>query len=138
MKCIFSDGALLNYDINNIDIPIDVKEFWSLTESAILFKDVEFDQWGLHILPLNEAIKLATEEKTVRKNQYIINDYIIGKFIGDSDLLVISCEKGIEYGKVRISTPIDPRSEWPILAQTFTEYLKLYIENEGVKYWEEH
>jgi hypothetical protein len=129
----------IGVQVNNFpfNVPEDLKEFWSISVSAELFKDSEFSQWGLHILSPEESLRTTNEEKEMRSEEFEENDLVIGKFIGDTDLLVLSSDKGNnQYDTVRVALPIDPRKDWYIVASGFTEFLEKYIDKQGDKYWE--
>jgi hypothetical protein len=119
------------------NIPDDLKEFWSISESAELFKDDEYGQWGLNILSPEQALIATEKQKEWRSEDFEENDLVIGKFIGDSDLLVLSSEnENKQYDTVRVALPMDPRKDWYIVASGFTEFLEKYIDKQGDKYWE--
>ncbi len=119
------------------DLPEDLEKFWSICETAVLFKDIEYGQWGLEIFSPEKAIVIDRSEKGGRPNDYRESDLIIGSFLGDSDLLIISCDKKSKsFGKVFISLPLDNRGDWPNVANSFSEFLEKYSLDEGDKYWE--
>jgi hypothetical protein len=118
-------------------VPEDLKEFWSIAASAELFKDNEYGQWGLQILSPHESLLVTNEEKESRSEDFKKNDLVIGKFIGDSDLLVLSAEEDSQYyNSILIALPIDHRKEWYKVASGFAAFLDSYVEHQGEKYWE--
>ena len=135
--CEFSNKGIKTEKEIILEIPESLKEFWSYSENATLFKDSEFGQWGLEIFSPKNAIAYTKEEKENRPKDFISGDLIIGRFLGDSDLLVISCDRSKNFGEIIIALPIDPRSEWPRIASDFGEFLERYSKEEGAKYWEE-
>lgn len=137
--CFFLDRLVGEVENSLLDysIPPDLKEFWQISESAVLFKDADYGQWGLEILSPSEA---AIETRKYSEDQ-VCNcqdgDLIIGRFFGDSDLLMIRCnEIEADFGSVHIVPPIDDRSDWPMVGKDFTAFLKTYSEKQGAKYWE--
>jgi hypothetical protein len=51
-------------------------------------------------------------------------------------LLVIRNDaKAIDFGNVLVALPIDPRSEWHRVADSFGSFLEFYIKSGGNKYW---
>ncbi len=123
-----------NLDIQT-NIPNDLRLFWQLVDKAVLFLDTDYGQWGLRIFSYSEALKESFLEKRNRSNDYIASDLVIGEFIGDLDKLVIDCSQA-NFGRVFVSLPIDSRRDWHIVASSFQEFLNLYIEGRGEKFWE--
>jgi hypothetical protein len=111
--------------------PEGIKEFWSLCENAILFRDAEYGQWGLEIFSPDEALHQTKLNKQIRMRDFDGGDTIIGRFIGDSDLLVLASDE-----KVIVALPIDRRTDWPIVADNFSDFLEKYVNAQGEKYWE--
>jgi hypothetical protein len=109
----------------------ELQELWLSTREARLFLDVDYGQWGLHILDPVAAAARTSAELTDRPGDFESSDVVIGEFLGDSDLLVV--EAG---GTVVISPPLDPRVDWPRAAQTLPEFLSHYFQAVGEKYWE--
>jgi hypothetical protein len=137
--CIFSDqsvGEVASY-ILGYNIPSELQEFWQISESAVLFKDADYGQWGVEILPPSDVV-IETEKFTKdQASNCQDGDIIIGRFLGDSDLLMIRCDKAeADFGCVHIVLPIDDRPDWPVVGKDFTEFLMTYCEKQGSKYWE--
>lgn len=120
----------------NIKIPQDLIILWSLINNAELFKDVEFGQWGLEILSKDDAVKVTHESLKERPNDFTSDDLVVGRFIGDSDLLVVCCNEGEHFGNVLVALPIDDRRNWWVVAPSLSDFLAKYLEYEGDKYWE--
>ena len=123
-------------DTYTYNIPDDVKSFWSEASSAVLFEDVDYGQWGLEILSLVDSKSYTEKEKQNRPDTYKPGELVIGRFLGDLDLLIVSCDDDEEYGNIRIALPLDPYPEWPVVAKSFKEFLEKYVEALGEKYWE--
>ena len=117
------------------DIPNDLKKFWQLVNKAILFLDTDYGQWGLKIFSLTESLRESSLEKENRPKDYINSDLVIGEFIGDSDKLVVDCSQA-NFGKILVSLPIDSRKDLYVVASSFKEFLNLYIDGQGEKFWE--
>jgi hypothetical protein len=133
LACIFSDqGATLDSGYP-VEVPGDLEDFWSVTDTAILFKDVEYGQWGLEIFSPVEVLVQNKSIRDYRPGQFMPTDLIIGRFLGDADLLVASTDMS---DGISIALPIDPRKEWPRVATDFYEFLMRYLEAQGAKYWE--
>jgi SMI1 / KNR4 family (SUKH-1) len=118
--------------------PSDLREFWRLTRTAKLFEDVTTGQWGLEILAPNEAFKETADYKRDRARDAVKDDLIIGRFIGDSQLLLIRCDPDAgDFGNVIVVGPIDRRADWDFVANSFREFLNRYIESRGDMFWAE-
>lgn len=127
---VFNDGI----DVSNLVLPKELLAFYSFSNGTILFKDVEYSQWGLKIYPCSQLTELNERIKNYRTDLFE-TDLIIGEFYGDSDLVILSLEEH-NYGQVIICTPIDERKDWYFLKMNFEEFLEKYIESEGDKFWE--
>jgi len=138
LQCFFNQGVSKN-KFNNVefDLPSDIKEFFRNTDGATLFKDEEFGQWGLDILNLNESFRKTEVYLSERNRDSLNGDFIIGEFIGDSDLLLLRCDpSNDDFGMVVVVSAIEPRVEWDIVAKTFENFLSEYYKYQGDKYWE--
>ena len=136
---IFSEFSVNGIELSKeypFNVPTDLVEFWKEVETAKLFYDRTFGQWGLEILKPDDALFLTNEQKNIRSKDYLHSDLIIGKFIGDSDLLVISCNKQDKFGEIIVANPIDSRNEWSTVSRSFLDFLTEYILQKGDKYWE--
>jgi hypothetical protein len=139
LSCTFADEPARSDELAVLQgsVPEDLMAFWRLTRTASLFVDLHYGQWGLEILSPSEAVRETHLQRRNRPAQYRDGDVVIGRFLGDSDLLVIRCdEKGADFGKILVALPIDPRPDWFTPADTFGDFLRLYLENEGAKFWE--
>lgn len=120
-----------------IKIPDELREFWSTAREATLFKDQQYGQWGLEILAPTEALNETRRQVVARARDFQISDLVIGRFFGDSDLVIVACDESRpDFGAVTIALPIDKREAWPVVATTFKEFLEKLLEAEGDKYWE--
>lgn len=129
--CRFKPGC--EYDVGNSEYPVDLIEFWKESDGAELFKNLTYGQWGLSIYSQQEINQKNKIEKSQRPEDFISSDLIVGQFIGDSDLLL-----RLSDGKIAVVTPLDPRSDWHIVADHFEEFLWQYSEHSGEKFWEFH
>lgn len=118
-------------------LPKDISDFWECNESARLFLDVEYGQWGLELLSPFDAIEATGWYLNTYHGVLLPSDLVIGKFIGDSDILIVRNDPILEdFGSILVGELIDEREDWPIVANTFTEFLQLYVEYDGQKYWD--
>lgn len=137
LSCIFKDG-IEDANIQNFKfIPVELIDFWRISGGAELFVDKEYGQWGLELFNPKDVIsttKAITEE---RSDDFYPGDFVIGKFFGDSDLLVVRCDdQSSDYGQIIVAQPIDKRIDWPVIATGFLSFFNSYVQSEGDKYWE--
>jgi hypothetical protein len=118
-------------------IPNDLQKFWVSFDHAELFRDITYGQWGLDILSREVALCCTKEQIECRPCDFLITDLIIGQFRGDSDMLMINCNSQVNnYGQITVVTPLDKRHDWVVVANNFTDFLKLYAQYNGDKFWE--
>ena len=138
--CSFRPGANaddLSMRTENFDLPAEILEFWSHSNGAILFGERNYGQWGLEILAIERILPATAEYRSERPKDFKEGDVVVGKFIGDSELLVIRTDKQCEdYGAVTVVDPIDRRSDWFVVAKNFTTFLAEFARSEGEKYWQ--
>ena len=139
LKCSFAEPAsgLGPLERTRDQLPSEIMEFWQICSSARLFEDTEFGQWGLEVLSPEGAAALTSSETNKRPSDYIGGDLLVGRFLGDSDLLLLRCDStASDFGTVKISLPIDRRNEWDTVAQNFEDFLTKYVTAQGDKFWE--
>lgn len=118
-------------------MPADVIAFWRVAHSARLFEDSMYGQWGLEILPPREAKSATDAYVTQRRKDYRTGDVVLGRFLGDSDLLILRADPSAgDFGHVLVALPIDRRAQWYRVADSFEAFLDAYARAEGDKYWE--
>ena len=117
-------------------IPSDLRDFWMLMRTALLFEDVEYGQWGLEIVDPSRALQLTEQYRTSRDRDADDGDLVVGRFLGDSDLLLIRCDpEADDYGAVLIASPLDQRRDWDRAGKSFATFLETYLRNAGKKFW---
>ncbi|NUQ79952.1 MAG: SMI1/KNR4 family protein [Polyangiaceae bacterium] len=139
LRCVLESHGAQEAVVSRLStsLPRDLAEFWRVCESARLFEDTSFGQWGLEILGPSESLLLTEVYKQTRSHDFVKGDLIIGKFIGDSELLLIRCDlEAADFGSLLIVAPLDLRSDWIIVAISFREFLTRYVAAQGDKYWE--
>ena len=117
------------------DIPPELVELWVTCDEARLFEDVDYGQWGLVLLDPHSSRERTLQQLDSRPAQMRSTDFIIGEFLGDSELLVLAKD---DSGATRIlvSIPIYPREEWYRLDGNLETFLKQFGESQGRKFWE--
>jgi hypothetical protein len=111
-------------------LPDSLLEMWATCRSARLFEDLEYGQWGLRLLtPAGSAARTDRETRD-RPDDMRPDDIVVGEFIGDSDLLLVTTTAVVVAG------PIDGRDEWPAVATDLGAFFTSYVAELGAKYWE--
>lgn len=134
--CQFRFVALNNNELLLPNYLRDLAKFWMLVDRLELFKDTKYGQWGLEIVSYEESINLTHKEKQSLAYDFKDTDWVIGRFVGDSDLLIVAANNIDGYGKIMVAQPIDKRKTWPLIANDFKEFLYKYLKVQGNKYWE--
>lgn len=139
LRCTFAAPAAASSkaQMSAEPLPADLAAFWRLAGSARLFEDPTYGQWGLEIMTRAEGQSITIAEKRRRSHDFLEGDLVVGRFLGDSDLLVVRTDPAEEdFGHVLVALPIDPRDDWYHVSQSFTEFLATFARSEGRKYWE--
>lgn len=140
-KCV-SEVSELSETIDTIKAlipgcPSDLIDLWRTTQSATLFQDVEYGQWGLDLLSPGRSVAATIDFRSKRTKDFIDGDCVVGVFLGDSDLLLVRCDPlQKDYGSVLVALPIDQRQEWYHVATSLSDFLAGYIAARGGKFWE--
>lgn len=138
LSCSLDASPATFAEIAELDVGRDLQDFWRISMGADLFKDEKYGQWGLKILSPSEVIVASDTERRESPGDLNESDFVIGEFYGDSDLLIIDSHRA-EQGEypVLVKLPIDARNEWPLVAESFSDFLERYVASQGDKYWEQ-
>ncbi len=116
--------------------PSDLADFWTIASTARLFEDISYGQWGLEILDPQAAATATKKYQSRRHEDFLAGDLVIGKFLGDSDLLIIRCDPACsDFGSILVALPIDRRNEWYKVADSLSSFLDIFIKASGDKVW---
>ena len=116
--------------------PADLVAWWSQVSLARLFEDTTYGQWGLVLMDPQQACSASLALQKSRPNDFAPGDLVIGRFLGDSDLLIVRCdENGPDFGRIVAALPLDDRCKWPTIANSFSAFLTQYMRAHGDKYW---
>lgn len=119
-----------------VSLPSDLRAFWDDIGGARLFIDAEYGQWGLTLWSPTEVALRSPEEVALRPRDCRPGDLFIGKFVGDQELLLIRCARyEQDFGQVEVALEIDPRPAWPVVADSFGDFLVKYVHASGDKFW---
>ena len=137
LHCTFYPSASLE-PLPEKGVPLDLAEFWKHTRSARLFVDGQYGQWGLEVFDSVKSMAETAHNRSTRPQDCLSSDLIVGRFLGDSDLLVIRNDpSAADYGTVMVALPIDKRNHWYLAARSFSGFLERLIDAQGHKYWED-
>ena len=139
LKCSFAETGESDMVLNRLSValPSEFEEFWKSAATARLFEDVDYGQWGLEIVSPAEAESLTRNEFEKRPLDYLPGDLVVGRFLGDSDLLLVRCDQSAsDFGSVVMALPIDKRPDWDVVAKDFADFLTELVEADGDKFWE--
>lgn len=117
------------------DVPGELVELWSTSRESRLFEDVDYGQWGLHLLSPSMCGSRTAVERLARPGEYRADDVIVGEFLGDQELLLL-CPSEVGQRRVLVALPLDQRSEWHAAGTGLADLLSGYLDHMGDKFWE--
>jgi len=119
------------------DLPSDLSDFWTKCSWARLFEDRRYGQWGLVLWQPSESSEQTVLFSRQRKKDFRAGDRVVGRFLGDSELLLVRCDPNLpDFGNVIVALPLYGRADWDTVAVSFSTFLEKFAEAEGGKYWE--
>jgi hypothetical protein len=92
-------------------VPDELRDLWLTTAEVRLFEDTDYGQWGLVLLGPEGCAECTAQEKVERPDDYRPDDIVVGEFLGDEDLLVLTPSSGGSE-RVKVALPLYPRKEW--------------------------
>lgn len=96
-----------------------------------LLCDIDFGQWGLHLLRPEERLERTdTLNGQLGDSPLKPGELVVAEFLGDSDALV-SASDGL-----LICNPLDPREWWPVAGPSLEHVVINWFGSLGSKYWE--
>lgn len=120
------------------ECPDDLKQFWDEARTARLFEDERYGQWGLEIFDPKEAAQVTDDYRATRERDFVGGDLVVGRFLGDSDLLLVRCDPAVQdFGSVLVALPLDRRPDWYKAAESVAAFLDKYVRSGGEKFWTE-
>lgn len=115
--------------------PGEVVELWRCTREAWLFRDVEYGQWGLHLLQPEASFRRTRFAQATRAEDFVADDIVLGEFLGDQELLVVAPSEP-SHRRVLVALPLDERHEWHVAAASLAAFLERFLASAGSKFWE--
>lgn len=117
-------------------LPAEFKEFLKISNGATIFKDLDYGQWGFHILSLAE---LAEIQSVVTTWGYHLKPEWIPfvTCLGDCDILLFDLRR---YGEnnpnyIVYGDQEEPVENWTYIKGGFQKWLDRLIVSQGSKYW---
>jgi hypothetical protein len=110
----------------------ELLELWTTCGEAELFIDADNGQWGLKILSPAASSARTRLESGERSTELDPGDIVVGEFLGDQELLVVS-----KKGEPLVALPLDLRSDWYTVGADLGEFLTSYVAAGGEKFWEQ-
>ncbi len=138
--CSFAEVPASEEEVGSVavKIPDDLRDFWRIARDARLFEDTTYGQWGLHLLSPSESLRATQKFQLARERDSSTYDLVVGRFLGDSELLLVRCDPSeLDYGQVWVALPLDRREEWFRTAISFEAFLESYVDARGAKFWEQ-
>jgi hypothetical protein len=122
----------------NVRLPQELIDLWKEAAGLKLFVDRNSGQWGMIIWSPEDVVPSNRKcKKWVRAEDLRQGDLIIGNFRGDTDMVLLRCDKSAsDYGSVIIIDPLESREDWRIAATSLSLFLQKFFETKGEKYWE--
>ena len=135
---VFSAHAAAEDDLFGMQhIDAGLLEFWRIAETAELFKDITYGQWGLKILSPMGSRSCTLAEQKERPEEMRPTDLVFAEFVGDPDQLLVDLSlSNSNRQPIFVKLPIDKRHAWPRVADSFEEFLEMYVRENGEKFWE--
>ena len=132
-----TDNQIDNFEkANNLKLPISYINFLKMSNGALLFKDIQYGQWGCKILGLDELMDVTKQVSTWGydlKPGWIV----FSTWLGDCDILVFDLNKS---GNGVRNYIIDGEQgekvdDWVNIKGDFAVWIDRLIVAQGAKYW---
>ena len=116
--------------------PPGLAELCKRVHTARLFEDADYGQWGLELLSPHESARESGNFRRDRIGDRMKGDIVVGRFLGDSDLLVVRVDpKAADFGHVLVALPLDRRADWDQPAASLESFVRSFIDASGAKFW---
>lgn len=121
---------------HNIILPKDFKNFLKISNGAMLFKDIQYGQWGCKIYGLDEIIDISNQ---VKSWGYELRPgwLVFATWLGDCDILLfdlIKSEAGIN-NYIIDGEQGERVEDWINIKGSFEKWIDRLIVAQGAKYW---
>lgn len=121
----------------DICVPRAYVSFLEMNNGCILFKDVEFGQWGYYLYSAEELVSKRTMWAEIY-NEWPKNYLVFGECLGDSDLLVMDVElpSADNTDCAVLCFPSAYFRERKVMSEAFQQWLDYLIIAQGAKFWD--
>jgi hypothetical protein len=116
-------------------LPPELIQAWLVSRESRLFEDLDYGQWGLVLLSPEASADRTEAERTRRPGDYRPDDFVIGEFLGDLELLVMAPSE-VGNRRIMVALPLDDRLDWYPAGSSLAKFLEDYLKSFGGKYWE--
>lgn len=113
-------------------VPGTIRLFWSEVGSARILYDPRYGQAGLILYGPGEASAATALYRQAKEGQSRNSDLVIGEFCGLSQYAIVSSEWG---DSVFATLPMDPRSDWPRIAENLLDLIEKWSDNDAEIWW---
>lgn len=117
------------------EVPAELRELWEVCGGARLFTDVDYGQWGLVLLGPEVSWRRTLDQLDYAPDDMRPGDVVIGEFLGDSELLIYAPSEAGD-SRILVSLPLDAREDWYRVGSSLEEFLVMFVEHQGQKFWE--
>lgn len=135
LRSVEQDGSFVEAQLG-VTLPNDLYQIWQEVSGLRLFEDVNYEQWGFVLWSPEQTVRFHPQRTATLQRELVNGDLAVGEFLGDADLLIVRCDsQADDFGAVLIALPSEPRSSWPVIAATLTDYLSHAVAVATPKYW---
>ncbi|WP_220347235.1 hypothetical protein, partial [Microbacterium bovistercoris] len=117
------------------NVPPELRELWSIGAESWLFEDIDYGQWGIHLLTPRSSLERTLVEIAERPGDFRAGDIVLGEFLGDSELLVFAPSESPER-RWLVALPLDGREDWYSIGHNLADVFEQLLNSDGDKYWE--
>jgi hypothetical protein len=123
----------------SLNLPSDYNFFLGeISNGAVLYRDVNYSQWGFKLYGTTEIIEKQREWKKSLPFDWNPNLVAFGELFGESNVLVFDLSKltqGLSNYAVLEGNPYDEFDDWTVISSSFHEWIDHLITAQGAKYW---
>jgi len=124
----------------NICLPSDYVAFLAqCTNGAMLFRDVQYGQWGFKLYPIEDLPKKQAFWQDSFQTGWQSEFLVFAEMLGEANALLLDL-RNIKENKMACpvveANAIDSIDEWLVASRSFHEWLDHLMVAQGAKYWE--
>jgi len=121
-----------------VTLPEDIITGWSLFSDLYLCTNAQSnDGYGMHIASPDWVVEANRVYKTMDGFGLQRGDVIIGEFLDNGEFLGLRCDvNASDFGSVMVKPEIAERYEWPVVADSLSEFITAYLSHDGRRFWD--